>query len=151
MSISEKMKAQGFAIRAILDDVVNEIGATDEASFNAAAAAINKKAAAIRTWIPDGDYNRGDMAIDPADGVPYWAIHGHGKTSGHVCQPSVSPTIWAHCHGTTPETAREFVAESYNPYNVGHYCKSGGKTWRSVRDAVAFAPDVWPDGWEEAL
>lgn len=148
MSISEKMRAQGFAIRAILDDVVNEIGATDEASFNAAAAAINKKAAAIRTWIPDGDYNRGDMAIDPADGVPYWAIHAHGKTSGHMCRPSENPTMWAHCHGTSVDTARPFAAESYNPYNVGHYCTEAGYTYRCKQDAVVFAPSVWADGWE---
>lgn len=148
MSISDKMKAQGFAIRAILDEVVTGIGATDEATFNAAAQTINAKAAAIRTWIPDGDYLRGDLAIDPADGVPYWAIHDHGRSSGHVCQPSASPTMWAHCHGTTPETARPFVAESYNPYNVGHYCTEGGTAYCCKQDAVVFAPSVWADGWE---
>ena len=147
--ISESMRRQGAAIRSILDEVVTGIGAVDEASFNAATAVINKKAAAIRTWIPDGDYLRGDLAIDPVDGVPYWAIHDHGRTSGHVCQPSVSPTMWAHCHGTTPETASEFVAESYNPYNIGHYCRDAGKVWRANRDAVVYAPSVWPDAWEE--
>lgn len=146
--MTEAQRKYLFEVNAILKGVVADIGAVDEAGFNAAAAVINAKAAAIQTWVADRDYLRGDLAIDPADGVPYWAIHSHGKTSGHICQPSQSPTMWAHCHGTTPETARDFVAESYNPYNVGHYCKSGDKVWRCVHDAVVYAPDVWPDGWE---
>lgn len=149
--ISESMRKQGAAIRSILDEVVSGIGAADEASFNARAAEINKKAAAIPAWREDKDYKRGAMVVDPADGVPYWSIHDQGPGTGQVHRPSQSPTMWAHCHGTTPETARDFVAESYNPYNVGHYCKSGDKVWRCVRDAVVYAPDVWPDGWEEAI
>ena len=149
--ISESMRKQRAAIRSILDEVVSGIGAADEASFNARAAEINKKAAAIPAWREDKDYKRGAMVVDPADGVPYWAIHDQGPGIGQVHRPSQSPTMWAHCHGTTPETARDFVAESYNPYNVGHYCKSGDKVWRCVRDAVVYAPDVWPDGWEEAI
>ena len=147
--ISESMRKQGAAIRSILDEVVTGIGATDEASFNAHAAEINKKAAAIPVWREDKDYKRGAMAFDPADGVLYWAIHDQGPGVGQVHRPSVSPTMWAHCHGTTPETARDFVAESYNPYNTGHYCKEGGKVWRCMRDAVVYAPSVWPDGGEE--
>ena len=146
--ISDEMKVKAAAIRAILDDVVREIGATDEATFNAVAATINAKAAAIRTWIPDGDYNRGDMTIDPADGVPYWAIHAHGKTSGHVCQPSLSPTMWTHCHGTTPETARPFLAESYNTYNTGHYCTEGDLAYCCNQDGIVYPPSVLPSAWE---
>lgn len=40
-------KARLAAIRSVLDMMVDEIGAADEASFNAKAAEINKKAAAI--------------------------------------------------------------------------------------------------------
>ena len=147
--ISESMRKQGAAIRSILDEVVTGIGATDEVSFNAAAAEINRLSAAVPVWRPDGNYKRGALTMD--GGVPYWAMHDNGAASGQVHRPGESPTVWAHCHGTTPETAREFVAESHNPYNVGHYCKSGGKTWRSARDAVVFSPDVWPDGWEEVI
>lgn len=146
--LSEYDKARLAAIRNVLNLMIEEIGATDEASFNQKAAEINNKAAAIPVWRADKDYKRGAMAIDPADGVPYWAIHDHGRTSGHVCQPSVTPTMWAHCHGTTPETAREFVAESYNPYNDGHYCVSKGTVWRCKVDGCVYAPVSWPDAWE---
>jgi len=146
--LSEFDKARLAAIRSMLDMMVDEIGAADEASFNAKAAEINKKAAAIPVWREDKDYKRGAMAIDPADGVPYWAIHDQGPGTGQVHRPSVSPTMWAHCHGTTPETAREFVAESYNPYNEGHYCVSKGAVWRCKVNSCVYAPDAWPDAWE---
>ena len=148
-NIPDEQRAQLFDVRRILDKYEKGMNLTDESAFNAAAAIINEDAAAFRVWLENGDYLRGDVRIDPADKVPYWAIHSHGKTSGHVCQPSQSPTMWAHCHGTSAETARDFVAESYNPYNTGHYCKEGGKVWRCIRDAVVYAPSVWPDGWEE--
>ena len=146
--ISEAMKAKAAAMRAILDGVVEGIGAADEASFNAAAFVINGKAAAIRTWIPDRDYVRGDLAIDPEDGAPYWAMHDHGKTSGHICQPGESPTMWAHCHGTTAQTARPFLAESYNPYQTGHYCTADGAVWRCKYDNVVYSPKDWAMAWE---
>lgn len=146
--ISQAMTAKCAAIRDILDGVVTDIGATDEASFNAKAAAINAKAAAIRTWIPDRDYKRGDMAIDPMDGIPYWALHDHGVTTGHICQPSQSPTMWTHCHGTTPETARPFLAEGHNPYMTGHYCKEGAVVARCKQDNTVHAPSVLPGAWD---
>lgn len=146
--ISEGLKQKCAAIRSILDGVVADFGVVDEATFNASAEVINTKAAAIRTWIPDGDYVRGALAIDPANGIPYWAIHNHGKTSGHVCQPSLSPTMWAHCHGTSKETARTFVAESYNPYNTGHYCTEGDTAYRCKQDSIVYPPSVLPSAWE---
>lgn len=108
------------------------------------AAEINNKAAAIRTWIEDGEYIRGDMTIDPEDGIPYWAIHSHGKSTGHVCQPSKNPTIWVHCHGTTPETARPFVAEGHNPYMEGHYCIENDKIYRCKQNNIVYAPSAYP-------
>lgn len=147
--ITEEIRQYLASVRTILDGVVKDIGATDEASFNAAAATINKKIAAIRTWIEDGEYIRGDMTIDPEDGIPYWAIHSHGKSTGHVCQPSKNHTIWAHCHGTTPETARPFVAEGYNPYMEGHYCIENDKTYRCKQNNIVYAPSAYPIAWEE--
>lgn len=148
MNLSAEKRAQAFAIRAVLDDVVNGFGAVDESSFNAAATVINAKAAAIRVYVEDADYVRGDVRIDPMDGVPYWAMHNHGVSSGHICRPSLSPTMWTHCHGTTPETARPFVAEGHNPYMTGHYCKEGNVIARCKQDNVIHAPSVLPTAWE---
>lgn len=146
--ISEKIKNKAAAIRNILDDVIREIGAVDETTFNAAASQINTKAAAIRTWTPTGDYLRGDIVIDPENETPYWAMHDHGKTTGLIHQPSLSPTIWTHCHGTTPETAREFIVEAHNPYNVGHYCIENNIVACCKQDGVVYPPSVLPNAWE---
>lgn len=148
--LSEAMRKKGFKIREILDDVVSGLGAENEAGFNAAAAEINRKAAAIRTYMPDRDYRRGDMVIDPADGIPYWAMHDHGPSTGQVHRPSQSPTVWTHCHGTTPETARPFAAEGHNPYMAGHYCTENGNVKRCTQNNTVHAPSVLPGAWEDA-
>lgn len=146
--ISSDMQLKCAAIRELLDEVVADIGATDEAAFNEKAAIINQKAAAIRTWIPERDYKRGDMAVDPMDGIPYWALHDHGTSTGHICQPSQTPTMWTHCHGTTPETARPFLAEGHNPYMAGHYCTEGDVIAKCIQDNTVHAPSVLPGAWE---
>lgn len=146
--MNEAQRKQFFEIRALMDKLVAAIPAANEAEFNASTFAINENAAAFRTWLKDADYKRGDVRIDPADGVPYWAMHDHGASSGHVCQPSLTPSVWTHCHGTTPETAREFIAEGHNPYMTGHYCTENGMIKRCIQDNTVYAPSVWPQAWE---
>lgn len=147
--MTEAQRAQFFEIRRLMDKLVATIPMSDETEFNASAPAINENAAAIRTWLSDADYVRGDVRIDPSDGVPYWAMHNHGISTGQVHQPSQSPTIWTHCHGTTPETARPFLAEGHNPYMTGHYCTEGGVVKRCNRDGVVHAPSVLPAAWDD--
>lgn len=146
--MTEAQRKQFFEIRRLMDEIVAAIPAADETEFNASASAINENAAAIRTWLSNGDYVRGDVRIDPSDGIPYWAMHTHGASTGLIYQPSQSPTIWTHCHGTTPETAREFIAEGHNPYMTGHYCTENGMIKRCIQDNTVYAPSVWPQAWE---
>lgn len=146
--MTEAQRKQFFEIRRLMDKIVAAIPATDEAEFNASASAINENAAAIRVWLSDADYLRGDIRIDPADGVPYWAMHDHGISTGLVYQPSQFPTIWTHCHGTTPETARPFLAEGHNPYMIGHYCTEDGILARCTQDNTVYPPSIWPEAWE---
>lgn len=146
--MTEAQRKQFFEIRRLMDKIVAAIPVADEAAFNAAAATINENAAAFRTWLKDADYKRGDVTIDPADGVPYWSMHDHGASTGNSCQPSQSPTMWTHCHGTTPETARPFVAEGHNPYMTGHYCTENGVAKRCTQDNIVYSPSVYPSAWE---
>ena len=146
--MTEAQRKQFFEIRRLMDKLVAAIPMSDETEFNASASAINENAAAIRTWLRDADYVRGDIRTDPIDGVPYWAMHDHGASTGQVHQPSFSPTIWTHCHGTTPETARPFIAEGHNPYMYGHYCTESGVIKRCIQDNTVYAPSVWPQAWE---
>lgn len=147
-------RAKMFAIRGMLDKVEAAIPKADEATFNASAAIINENAAAIRVWIvgtadKPRTYNRTDIRIDSADGTPYWAMVTHTSYPGQELQPSKTPTIWAHCHGTTPGTARPFVAEGHNPYMTGHYCTEDGVAKRCNRDNVVHAPSVLPEAWDD--
>ncbi len=143
-------RSEAVGIRHALDTLGRKMNLVDEAAFNASAAEINDNVYAFRVYKPDKDYARGDVTIDPADNCPYWAMHKHGPTYGQVHQPSKSPTIWTHCHGTTPETAREFVAEGHNPYMKGHYCTEYGNVKRCNCDNIVYAPSVFPDAWDDA-
>ncbi len=138
-----------FEVRRILDETIEGMGLTDEAAFNEKAAEVNDKAAALRIWRADEDYRRGDVRIDPADGAPYWAMHDHGPASGQVHRPGESPTIWTHCHGTTAETARPFVAEGHNPYRVGHCCAWEEGVYRCGMDGCVWSPGEYPEAWEK--
>lgn len=146
--MTEAQRKQFFEIRALMDKLVAAIPTANEAEFNGSAFAINENVAAFRVWLKDADYVRGDVRIDPLDGVPYWAMHNHGISTGQVCQPSLTPTMWTHCHGTTPETARPFVAEGHNPYMTGHYCLVDGVAKRCNRDNIVHSPAEYPDAWE---
>ena len=140
-------------IRRILDGVIAAIGAADEEGFNGSAAAINENAAAIRVWLPGTaekprEYARGEMRIDPADGIPYRAMHDHVSYEGAELQPHRTPSIWTHCHGTSAETAREFVSEGHNPYMEGHWCVENGVKARCRINNTVFGPGVQPEAWE---
>lgn len=153
--LNDAQRAQFFEMRRMMDELVSAIPAASEAEFNAAAAEINDKAAAIRVWLPGTEdktrtYERGAIRMDRADGCPYWAMHTHNSIPGQELQPSLSPTIWAHCHGTTPETARPFVAEGHNPYHTGHYCTEDGQIYRCKQNNTVHAPGVLPGAWEAA-
>jgi len=148
--LSDAQRKQFFAMRGMMDKIVAAIPASSEAEFNASAAAINENAAAIRVWVAGRSYNRTDIRIDPADGVPYWALHTHSSVEGAELQPSLTPTIWAHCHGTTLETARPFVAEGHNPYMAGHYCTENGAVFVCIQNNTVHAPSVLPQAWNAA-
>ena len=153
--LSDKEAAELFEMRAVMDAAITAIGAVDEASFNEKAAEINEKAAAIRVWIAGTNekpqtYARGDMRKDPANGVPHWSLHDHTSITGQELQPSKSPTMWTHCHGTTPETASEFIAEGHNPYMKGHYCVENGGIYLCGQDNTVHPPSVYAQAWTKA-
>ena len=110
---------------------------------------INNCVAAIRVWKAGQSYARYDVRIDPADNIPYWAMHDHTSIEGQELQPSLTPTIWAHYHGTTPETARPFIQEGHNPYMNGHYCTENGNVYLCGQDNIVYAPSVYPSAWTQ--
>ena len=147
MYLTEAQAQKTANIRRILDEMIEGYGLTDEAAFNANAAKINRNADAFRVYKPDKDYVRGDVVVNPADDIPYWAMHNHGPSTGQVHEPSMKSTIWTQCHGTTPGTAREFIAEGHNPYMAGHYCRENGVIALCNTDYTVHPPSVLPQAW----
>lgn len=109
---------------------------------------INDSMMAIQLWKPYTEYKRNDVRIDPEDGNPYWAMHDHTSVEGQELQPSLTPTIWTHYHGTTPETARPFIQEGHNPYMIGHYCTFNGEVKRCILDNNIYSPADYSAAWE---
>lgn len=145
----EQYRAKLFKYRSLLDELIKLYNLTNESTFNSNAVLINEKIDAFRIWQFGTSYKRGDIRIDPMDGIPYWAMHDHTSVDGQELIPHLSPTIWTHCHGTTPETARPFVAEGHNPYMEGHYCIENDKTYRCKQNNIVYAPSAYPIAWEE--
>lgn len=146
---NEQYRAKLFRYRSLLDELIEHYNLTSEAAFNSNAALVNEKIDAFRVWTFGSSYKRGDVRIDPMDGVPYWAMHDHMSTEGQELQPSLTPTIWTHCHGTSPETARPFAAEGHNPYMIGHYCIENESVYKCLQDNIVYAPSAYPAAWEK--
>lgn len=147
--MTESQKRPFFEIRRLLDDLIRTYKLDSETAFNSNAEIINQNSIAFRVWIPYKTYKRGDVRIDPLDKTPYWAMHDHTSIEGQELQPSLSPTIWTHCHGTSFETARSFVSEGHNPYMTGHYCIENEVVYKCLQNNIVHAPSVYPTAWEQ--
>lgn len=137
--MTQEQRKQFFEIRRILDSFLSKI--VDNP------VEINDSLVVIRTWEAGQSYKRNDVRIDPDDGNPYWAMHDHTSAAGQELQPSLTPTIWTHYHGTTPETARPFVQEGHNVYMNGHYCIENDVVYLCTQDNIIYAPSVYPNAW----
>lgn len=135
--MNAKQRAELFAMRKALDGFVEKI--VDNPTE------INDNQTIIRAWVP-GVYAVND--VRNYNGVPYKCTIAHDSTQVTDWTPEAAPSLWAHYHGTTPETARPFLAESHNPYNEGHYCIEDDRIYLCVMPNVAYAPSVLPSAWE---
>lgn len=141
--MTQEQRKQFFEIRRILDSFISKI--VDDPTE------INNSLIVIRTWEAGQSYMRNDVRVDPVDGIPYWAMHDHTSVEGQELQPSLTPSMWAHYHGTTPETARLFVQEGHNPYMNGHYCIENDNIYLCELDNTIYAPSVYPNAWKQVL
>lgn len=141
--MNKAQRLELFAIRKSLDSLIQKIVERPEE--------INDNMVAIRTWKPYTSYMRNDVRIDPTDNIPYWAMHDHTSVEGQELQPSLTPSMWTHYHGTTPDTARPFVQEGHNPYHTGHYCIENDMIFVCNNDNIVYAPSVYPTAWTQVV
>lgn len=137
--LSADERAQFFAMRKALDGLVARI--VDSPTE------INDNAAAIRVWKP-GAYALDD--VRQHDGIPYKCVQTHDSTENTGWTPDTVPALWMQYHGTTPETARPWVAPTgaHDMYKAGE-CMiwTDGTVYRCVEDTT-FTPWAYPAAWE---
>lgn len=135
--MTEQQRAQFFAMRKALDGYVDKI--VDNP------VEINANLVAIRPWAP-GPFEVNDVRM--YEGNPYRCKQGHDSTYNPGWTPAEEKALWGPYHGTTPETAREFEADSANMYKVDEYAIEAGKIYRNNYDGNVYPPSVLPERWE---
>lgn len=139
MALTDKQIAQLRAIRAIIDDKINEAAAQG-------AAKINVVAALVRPWKP-GAYAVGDVRAE--DGVPYKCVQAHDSSANPGWKPSANPALWTQYHGTSRETARAWVAPAgaHDMYKKGEWMiYTDGLLYECLAD-TAHSPTDYAQAW----
>lgn len=126
-------------IRAALDSFIVKIVDSP--------AEINENPAAIRIWKP-GSFIAGDVRAYA--NIPYKCVQAHDSTGNESWTPDATPALWMQYHGTTPETARAWIAPSgaHDMYKAGEYMIfTDGNTYRCISDTV-YSPADYAAAWE---
>lgn len=139
MWMSEMQKAKLSAYRMAMDAAV-EAAREDTA-------AINRVATLVRPWRP-GAYAVGDVRV--YGGIPYRCVQAHDSTQNPAWTPDATPALWMQYHGTTPETARPWVAPAgaHDIYRAGEYMIwTDGQMYKCLQD-TNFSPVEYAQAWE---
>ena len=138
--MTDAQRKQFFEIRKALDGFVSKIVEIP--------AEINENPAAIRIWKP-GSFVIGDVRA--YDGIPYKCVQAHDSTGNESWNPAATPALWMQYHGTTPETARSWIAPAgaHDMYKAGEYMVwTDGVTFHCLAD-TAYSPTDYPAAWEQ--
>lgn len=139
MWMSERQKAKLSSYRMAMDAAV-EAAREDTA-------AINRVATLVRPWRP-GAYAVGDVRV--YGGIPYRCVQAHDSTQNPAWTPDATPALWMQYHGTTPETARPWVAPAgaHDIYRAGEYMIwTDGQMYKCLQD-TNFSPAEYAQAWE---
>ena len=139
MWMSERQKAKLSSYRMAMDAAV-EAAREDTA-------AINRVATLVRPRRP-GAYAVGDVRV--YGGIPYRCVQAHDSTQNPAWTPDATPALWMQYHGTTPETARPWVAPAgaHDIYRAGEYMIwTDGQMYKCLQD-TNFSPAEYAQAWE---
>lgn len=140
--MNAEQRAKLFAMRRALDGLVEKIAD--------APAEINENMAAIRPW-QTGAYVIGDVRM--YEGIPYKCVQAHDSTGNDGWTPAAVPALWMQYHGTTPETARSWVAPAgaHDMYKRGEYMIwTDGMIYPCNADTV-YSPADYRAAWGDAI
>lgn len=139
MWMSKEQKARLTAYRAAMDAAVEN--AREDT------AALNKVAVMARPWTP-GAYAVGDVRV--YGGIPYRCVQAHDSSANPGWTPDATPALWMQYHGTTPETARPWVAPAgaHDIYHAGEYMIwTDGQMYKCLQN-TNFSPVEYARAWE---
>lgn len=101
----------------------------------------------------EGSYQVGDIRLAWYEGTHQpWKCRQEHDTATY---PDITPdgtawrTFWIPFHGTTPETAQNWIAPSgaHDQYEVGEYMVYKGQTYRALM-ATVYTTDEYAQAWE---
>ena len=109
--------------------------------------ALNKVHILARIWAP-GIYAVGD--VREYNGVPYKCVQGHDSTQNPDWTPDAEPALWMQYHGTSPETARPWVAPAgaHDIYRAGEYMIWMDEQMYKCLQDTNFSPAEYAQAWE---
>lgn len=137
--MTEAQRKELLAMRAALDGLVGKIVETP--------AEVNEYQAAVREWQP-GAFAVGDVRM--YQGAPYKCVQAHDSTANPGWTPEAMPALWMQYHGTTPESARPWIAPTgaHDMYKAGEYMIwTDGRLKKAKMDTV-YSPADYPQAWE---
>lgn len=138
--ISERQRAELLAMRAALDGLVGKIVETPSE--------VNEYQVAVREWQP-GAYVVGD--VRQRLGAPYKCVQAHDSTANPGWTPEATPALWMQYHGTTPESARPWIAPTgaHDMYKAGEYMIWTDGRIKKAKMDTAYSPADYPQAWED--
>lgn len=137
--MTDAQRAQFFAMRKALDGFVSKIVENP--------VEINDNMVVIRPWKP-GKYIIGDVRM--YYGIPYKCVQAHDSAVTTDWTPEDTPALWMQYHGTTIETARQWIAPAgaHDMYKAGEYMIwADGLTYHCLSDTI-YSPDAYAQAWE---
>ena len=137
--MTDTQRTELLAMRKALDGLVVRIVDSP--------AEINEYQAAVREWQP-GVFAAGD--VRQRLGAPYKCVQAHDSTVNPNWTPETTPALWMQYHGTTPESARPWIAPTgaHDMYKAGEYTIwTDGKTYKAKMD-TAYSPADYPQAWD---
>ena len=136
--MTNKQRAELLEMRRAMDALVGKIAENTEE--------VNSYTAAVREW-KEGAYVVGDVRM--YQGVPYKCVQAHDSTANPGWTPEATPALWMQYHGTTPESARPWIAPTgaHDIYKAGEYMIWTDGRLKKAKMDTAYSPADYPQAW----
>ena len=91
-------------------------------------------------------YGLNDLRTE--NGIPYKCTNPHTHHGEEGWNPESGTALWRRFHGTSVDTAWEFIADGANPYLKDEYCLENGIVYKCIAESTVYAPSEYAVHWE---